>query len=257
VSDTSGRWKLLCFVLMASSVALGFATITAMLRARSADKALDGYIAVDATAKHFGRGRFTAPEIPDAPAGSKPLFTAEGTVTFHATPGASRTEPTPTSPPGEHKTELAAARPDPTAPPVPAEKAGCSLDDVDLKIRCRLDGIASPGAPWGRLNVSGTLWGFGQVRDLPATPAGDVELKVAPWLNPSTWHLDLLAGASSAPGFELGATWTGRSRWGPYVLVEYDLGSSSTGWSSYSEQTITTTQPATWRIHAGARFRVR
>jgi hypothetical protein len=250
------RWKILCLILLCWSVALGFAAITSMIHRKSSDAALDKYIAADAARKHFKPGTFKAPEIPDAPVGSRPLFTAEGSVTFPATRGASRREPAMPS-----STTTAPSGGSPVRPPLlePAPEAGCSLDEVELTVRCRLDGIAAPGAPYGRLTASGRMVGFGLVRDLPPTPAGDLELRVAPWLDPSTWHLDLLGGAAAGEriGFEFGATWTGRSRWGPYVMAEWQPAVS--GDLIYTGETYLETgaRPATWRVHAGARFRVK
>jgi len=251
-------WKWLCLILLAVSVALGFGFLSAYLHSRASDKALDAYIDSEARSKGFGVGRFTEPSIPDAPAGSKPLFHAEGTVRYPPKLRAGGTGPTHNTPAGgEPTTEPAAAGP--SSPQLETPPINCSLDDLDVSMHCSFDAISSPGRPYGRLFVSGRLDGYGQTRELERVSAGDVELQVAPWLNPSTWHLDILGGVAAGErfGLEFGATWTGRSRLGPYFLVEWQPTTSSSSYVSGSEAYVQTGDPATWRIHAGMRVRVR
>ena len=251
-------WKWFCLILLAISVALGFAWLSSYLHSRESDKALDAYIDSEARAKGFGGGKFVEPSIPDAPAGSKPLFHAEGTVRYPPKLRAGGTGPTQQTPSGgEPQHELAAAGPSSSQLKTP--QFNCSLDDLDVSIRCSFDAISSPGRPYGRLFVSGQLQWYGQTRELPRVPADDVELQVSPWLNPSTWHLDVLGGVAAGQrfGLELGATWTGRSRLGPYFLVEWQPTTNSSSYVSSSEAYVQTGDPATWRIHAGMRIRVR
>ena len=257
--DRMNPWKWLCLILLAVSVALGIGFLSAYLHSVESDRALDHYIDSEAKAKGFAGGTFVEPSIPDAPEGSKPLIHAEGTVRYPPRIRAGGTGPTQRTPSGgEPPTEPAAAGPSLSAK-TKTPPANCSLDDLDVSVHCSFEAIASPGRPYGRMFVSGQLQGYGQTRELERVPAGDVELQVAPWLNPLTWHLDLLGGMAAGErfGIEVGATWTGRSRLGPYFLAEWQPATSSSSYVSSSEAYVQTGDPATWRIHAGMRIRVR
>ncbi len=257
------RWKFATIVLIFTSIILAFGLISAHLRAVSANKALDAYIDAEAKKKGFDKGTFETPKIPDAPAGSKKIFRIEGEVTFAPEHGASRPEPSKEALPEQHTDELSDARPihPETIPTSEIENLGCSLDDVWLRIKCVADGISSPSAPYGRMMAGGTLRGFGQVRDFPLTPAGNVGLQMAPWLNPALWHADFLVGVAGWDrlGYEIGASWTGRSRFGPYVLAEYQpaVSGDEIFFPSTESFGVIGALDSTWRVHVGMRVRLK
>jgi hypothetical protein len=171
------------------------------------------------------------------PEGVKPMVHVAGKVVYAPRPrAADAPPPTTTTPRGD-----AVAGPDAS----PRTPTPCSLDDLTVTFGCQADVVTNPARPWARLVASGRLEGYGQVRDLPATPAGRLDLQVAPSALPPKWHLDLLAGASGGQrvGLESGAAWTGASRWGGYGLVEWQPASGG--------------DPSAWRVHAGLRVRLK
>jgi len=263
------RWKIACFLMLAVCVSLAFGFLSAYMHSRESDKALDAYIDADAKRKGFGKGEFEEPKIPDAPVGSKKIFTIEGGVTYAPKKGASRPDPTTPIASAKLTPEVGTARPDPAPAGIPTKTADmapvltgqCSLDEVGLDVKCKADGIAAPGAPYGRLTMSGKLYGFGQARDLPEMTAGDVKLSVAKWLDPATWHMQVMGGVAAGErlGLEFGLSGRGRSRFGWYSLVEYQPAVSGDQAYSSSTETYSTVgaEPSTWRVHAGMTISVR
>jgi len=235
-----------------ATVLLSVALVTETMRYRKAASEVEAYAAAALKAQGYKPGTYEEPRIPDAPLGTKPVVTVEGEVRYPPTSGATgKTGPTQTAPNrGDQAHEPSAGRPptptDPgnaTAPTVATSQ--CSLADLDVTLHCRADVIGGPTKPWGRLTTSGTIKGWGAVRELPATPAGRVELQVTPTVVPPAWRLDFLGGASagSRAGLEGGLAWTGRSRWGGYGLAEWQPASGG--------------DPAAWRVHGGIRLRVK
>lgn len=225
------RWKILCVLLLACALALGAYLIAANIELRQAEKLVGAYVAGELKLQGYQPGRYKKPTIPDAPPGSKPVAHVAGTV--HYAPTSRGPEPRPSATPA-----LDAAQPNEVNAWPPSIQP-CDLTTLDVSVKCVADLMAEPTKPYARLVISGKLVGFGQVRELPPTTAGEISLEVAPAVVPPRWRLDLLAGlaAGERNGMEIGASWGGRRRLGGYALVEY--------------------QPPTWRVHGGIRFRLK
>jgi len=243
------RWKIATAVLLVVAFYLLVLAIQSKKRADAAEKIIEGYVVPELRDKGFDDGVFIGPKISDAPPGTKPILTAKGTVHYPAV------VPAPVEP-AVLEAELVAV----PVPPVPAVTIpNCDLNDLDVTINCALDALVTPAKPWARLVTSGTISAWGQTRDLPPTPAGKVNLDVSPSVVAPRWHADILTGvaAGSRFGLELGASWTGKSRLGPYFLVEWQPATSGTAFDSYNDSLVSTGDPATWRIHAGMRIRIK
>jgi len=195
------------------------------------ERIIEQYVASELERQGYVTGEYVAPEVPDTPEGSHPLFHAGGTVRYTPTPGATVITPTPPvlAPIGD--STLGVVTGGPASP--------CSLDDLDVTINCVVDGMAEPSRPWGRLVTSGLIEAWGQKRVLPEETAGRLVLQVAPAAVLPKWRLDFLGGAAlgSTSGLEAGLAWTGKSRLGGYTVVEW--------------------QPETWRLHGGVRVRLK
>lgn len=238
------RWKILCVLLLIILAWVIVMAIQAKSRADNAEELVDAYASKELDRQRYVPGVLVKPKIPDAPAGTTPILWATGSVRYPPKPQAQEIHDTP-------------------PPPIQAEIVPrgipCSLDDLDVTLRCALDALVTPTRPWAKLVTSATITGYGQVRELEPTPAGDVRLEVAPAVVAPRWHLDLLGGiaAGSRFGVEAGASWTGRSRFGPYFLVEWQPSTGGQSYDSYAESYYSTGEPATWRVHGGFRVRIR
>jgi len=223
--------------LLVVALALAAMLVVARFRLSASDEIVERYVAGELTRQGYVPGRYTKPTIEDAPPGSKPVAHVDGTVHYPPKSGSPVLSPTtPPTPEAAHHDETADGAPQ-TLP--------CSLDDLDISVRCVADLMAEPTKPWARLVTSGTISGWGQVRELPAAQAGTLTLEVAPTVAPPTWRLDLLAGvaAGSVPGLEIGASWGGRGRAGGYLIGEW--------------QVPTGGDPATWRLHGGVSVKLK
>jgi len=242
-------WKWIALILLAVALALGASLVVAHFRLAASDKIVEQYVSGELTRQGYVPGRYKKPTIDDAPVGSKPVAHLDGTVHYPPKSGSPTLSPTITpAPEAAHHDETAAGTPQ-TLP--------CSLDDLDISVRCVADLLAETTKPWARLVTSGTISGWGQVRELPTAQAGTLTLEIAPTIVPPTWRLDLLAGLAlgSRQGVEFGASWTGRTRLGGYLLAEWQP--ATTGSIPYYEGTLSTGEPATWRLHGGVRVRVK
>ena len=246
------RWKILCFLLLSLLLITGVLLIQAGIKAKESDDIIDKYAKAELERQDYVPGKFETPKIPDVLPGTKAIVHATGSVHYAPMSGAPSVV-VPLSP-GVVAGVRTAPQDQPGSPPTP-----CSLNDLDVTLRCSLDALATPTRPWGKLMTSGTIKAWGQTRELPETAAGDVHLSVAPSVAVPKWHMDLLGGiaAGSRIGFEVGTSWTGKSRFGPYVLVEWQPSTGGSTWNSYSDSMVSTGEPATWRLHGGIRVRLK
>jgi hypothetical protein len=242
------KWKFATVALLLLVLFGAGLLIKAGIKQRQADEIIDKYAVAELERQKYVPGTFETPDIPEAPAGTKPILHAAGSVRYAPVSAVPQgvSAPSPAEP-GVLRVPPAGAV---EAPPTP-----CNLDDLDVTLRCVVDGLATPTKPWVKMMTSGTISGWGQTRDLPPIEAGDIKMQMAPSVVPPRWHLDLLGGvaAGSRFGLEAGAAWSGKSRLGPYALVEWQ---PATGGSS-SESYVSTGQPSTVRVHAGIRLRIR
>ena len=256
------RWKFACFVLLGLMGALVWRAVSAHFES-AADKAIIArYVAKELEAKKFQPSTVETPKIVDLPPAVKPLVHVTGGVTFDKVPSRSETVATRGTPAVVPTTRDQAGREGAPAgfPPDSNPVTNpCLLDDLTVHVDCTTDVVIAPDGPWTRLLASGWVEGWGTRRELPPTPAGRLESQVAPLAISPKWHLDLLAGASAGDrvGWEIGASWTGKSRWGGYALAEWQPATSSSTYSPSLEAMIPTGQPATWRLHGGGRLRVK
>lgn len=251
------RWKILCVVLLTMVLLGSVLLIQANSRIKQSEEIIDKYAAAELTRQDYVPGEFKKPDIPKAPAGTTGIVHAEGTVRYLPKSGAPGTIAA-TLPTGPEDGPPGGSAGSPQTPDVPRETS-CSLDDLDVTLRCIVDALATPTRPWAKLTQSATISAWGQTRQLPWMPAGDVELQVAPSVVPPRWHLDLLSGVAAGErfGLEVGATWTGKSRLGPYLMVEWQPAEGGSSYSSDSYSYSSSGEPSTWRVHAGLRIRLK
>lgn len=251
------RWKFIAILLLIACLCLAaFWGVTAYRLAQT-EETVNEYVKKELKDKDFQEGEYEKPDIPDAPEGSKPLLHVTGKVRY---PRKSRG---PQGTDVQEQTPVVGVTPlDVTAaPPTPEFPRGnpCSLDDLDVEIRCTVDAMQEPGKPWARLLVSGQIEGWDQVRILEEQPSGSVELQVTPKAKPKAWGLNFMAGAAigSRNGIEAGFSGMGKKRLGWYSLVEYQYATGGTAYDAYRETTYSTGSPATWRIHGGIVLRLK
>lgn len=251
------RWKLLCVILLALVLVGGVLLIQANSTIRQSEAMIDAYAQKELKARDYSEGTYETPKVADVIAGTKPILHTEGTVHYLPKSGASGLTATPLPTGGPLTPDLVATGGSPT-PDVPRGNP-CSLDDLDVTLRCAVDALATPTRPWAKLTQSATVSAWGQVREFPWMPAGDVKLQVTPAVVPPRWHLDLLSGVAAGErfGIEVGATWTGKSRLGPYLLVEWQPATGGSSYSSDSYSYSSPGDPSSWRIHAGLRIRIK
>lgn len=243
------RWKIATVLLLVALVYVLVLAINAKQRADAAEAVIDEYALKRLPVIGFKPGDFKPPKIPDAPPGTKPIVVVDGQT--HHPPVVAPPAPNPTTPPIVER-PISVVDGGGTPPP-------CSLDDLDITLGCKVDVLTTPTRPWARLLTSAKIEAWGQTRIIEPTPAGEVHLEVSPSVTVPKWHLDALAGVSAGErfGVEAGATWTGKSRLGPYVLIEWQPSTGGTAYDSYSDTSYSTGQGPQWRIHAGLRIRVK
>ena len=249
------RWKAATVVLLLLVIYLVVLAIQAKQRADAAEDVIARYVDPKLDEEGFVPGDYDkTPDVATVVPGTKPIVHAKGTVRYAPRSIAAPARLDPPSEPPQPATDTAWER----APAAPAT-VPCSLDDLDVTIDCTVDALATPTKPWVKLVTSGTIKAWGQTRELPEAAAGNVNFDIVPSVVPPTWHLDFLAGvaAGSRFGVEAGAAWTGRSRLGWYTMVEWQPATGGTAYDSYTESTYSTAEPATWRVHAGVRVRIK
>lgn len=211
-------------------LALGVGWGITAVRLHYSESLVDSYVASSLVRQGYVPGKYAKPDIPDAPAGSVPVLVAKGSTRY-----------APIVVPVHQPGIL------PVIPPAnpPVSPVSCNLDDLNININCSIEAMGQPTKPFARITTWGEVSGFGQIRKLPPTPAGDVELVMAPSVVPPRWRLDFLGGLVigwSRPGVEVGLAWTGKSRLGGYVMAEYFVPQG---------------QELPWRVHGGIRFRLK
>lgn len=254
------RWKIATVLLLVAFIWTLIWAIRAASDLHEAEAVVEKYAVEKLKEKGFREGTFTRPSITEVPIGTKPISHVTGMVHFAPKSGASSGAGAIDS------GSTVASKPvsitegsSPTPLDVPRETIPCNLDELDVTMRCTVDTLATSSHPWAKLVQSGTIKAWGQTLELPPTAAGEIHLQVTPAVVSPKWHADLLAGVAvgSRYGMELGASWTNKSRLGPYFLVEWQPATGGSSYDSYSESYYSSGDPATWRIHAGLRVRLK
>lgn len=238
------RWKILAILALLAMTWLAISWWTTARELGKAGEIIDKYATEELERQGYDDGVFKVPTIPDAPLGTKPILRAEGRVRY---PPRTAIVPVPIPVVDAWTTTQPVTVADVTIPrstPATIAIPNCNLDDLDITVNCQVDALATPTRPWAKLVTSGTISAWGQVRELPPTPAGDVHLEMTPAVVPPTWRADILTGVAAGErfGVVVGAQWSGKSRVGGFALAEWQPAAGDT---------------ATWRVIAGASVRVK
>lgn len=192
------RWKWAAIAAAGVALLLLALLVVAHFQLSSAESIIEDYAIAELPKRGFVIGKWGEPNITDAPVGTKPIARVEGTVVYVPTTGAVADSP-------------------PAPQSGPQQFPSCDLNSLEVSVKCAADILATPSDPWARLVTSGSIKGYGQVRELPEAVAGRIHLDVAPSaaVKPLLWELRTGLGLPG-PSVNIGFTRMFNRRLGVY-----------------------------------------